>query len=572
MNDEMNNSASGEITDLSDLSNFFAPSWAKNDESSNVKLVSGGNDRRRDDRGPRPPRRENRNHDDRPPRGPRRDGESRSPRRDFEERPKHPRRDGDFRPRGDHEAPAKPQAPRIDIAVRFLPDGKALDAIIRRIQTTHKAYPFRDIVRLFQKDDASLVVRMEANREANPDAKLYQCRVCGMPGLTEAEITNHIFEKHIADYFDIETVEGEAPQGNFTLIAKCGLSGELLGPPNHHSYVRRMAEIMHDRYPNMSKEEYSRHIEMVRDPEVIEEWRNQTKMRTLYFRKPQEDGAERAAGVERHEAEAIFRRDILPGQIGAAPHIVCPATILKNMPNRHLASYLSRAFSQDEQMRSQGTLSKALHAAFHHRKLHFFHANDDHGQEFVTFAAPVKFDTENVTDEIRAIISYVQENPSSPVKNLVDAMVADGDEEKQKAVSSSIRWLVEKGHLVEYFNGFISPAASHPVFRLTPKKEKKTEEKAKAEEAAPAAEVTPEVAPEAAQKPIAEPVPETESADGGLPSSATDNAEQSNLKSDDNSESAPNSELTEAQTSDNSELRAPDSELTEETPAAADTE
>ncbi len=515
MNDETNNALGA--TDLSDLSNFFAPSWAKDEGQSNVKLVNadrGGRDTAR-----RPSRIFERRDD--AERGERRKSE----RRNGPRPPRDDRRDNDRRRDSRPARPERPQyEPKINIGVRFLPEGKALDSIIRRVQNTHKAYPFRDIVRLFQKDDVSLVVRMEADREADADAKMYQCRICGMPGLSEAEIVDHIFSVHFSDYFDVETVEGEAPAGNFSCVAKCGLSGEFLGPPNHHSYARRIAEIMHDRYPSMSKDEYMRHVEMMRDAESIEAWRNQAKMRTLYFRKENSEssvkkeeteaaeGAEAAeaaepveepkverVGIERHEAEAIFRREILPIQVGAAPHIVCPATILKNMPNRRLASYLSRAFERDDHLRSQGTLSKALHAAFHHRKLHFFHANDDHGQEFVTFGPSVKLDTEHVTDEIRAIVDYISTNPSCLQKALIEAMAPDGAEDKVKVVTSNLRWLVEKGHIVEYFNTMLAPAASHPIFRLTPKKEKKAEVKKEEDKSS-------DEQPTAAEAPVAEAV------------------------------------------------------------------
>lgn len=527
MNDEVNNDSSQGAADLGDLSSFFAPSWAKDEGDSQVKLVSG-RDRNFEEERPR------RNRDGRPRRDgdrPRRDDRPRDgerPRRDDNRQ----RRDGDRpRPRRD-ERPVR-EAP-LALSVRFLPEGKSLEVIIRRIVTSHKAYPFRDIVRLFQKDDASLSVRIEADRSADPAAKVYQCRACGMPALTEAEAIEHIFSTHLADYFDIETVECEAPTGNFPCVARCGLTGELLGPPNHHSYSRKIAEMLQDRFPGMSRDEYCRKIEMVRDKEAIEEWRNAAKMQTKYFRKIEEvepakdaepasaegEGAEASeeaaaeapirVGMLRADAEALFRAEILPELLVAAPHVVCSAAILKNMPNRRLAAYLNREFNHDDVLRSQGTLSKALHAAFHHRKLHFFHANDDHGQEFVIATAPVVFDTENVTDEIRTIVNFVTENPSCTEKALLDAVVPDGNEEAVKRVMSSIRWLVEKGHLVEYFNNLYSIAAPHPIYRLTPKKERKPKDKPADENSAPSADAETPAGDDAAQAPKAEDAPVVE--------------------------------------------------------------
>ena len=562
MSDEQDNAAdSASQMGLEDLSQIFAPSWARqtpdevaqkaarfarDDDDDRGGFRRGGSPQRRDgDR--RPPRRDG---DRRPPRRdddhrpPRRDDDRRPPRRDDDRRP--PRRDDDRRPprRDDDRRPAPP--PPLDLDVRFMPASKALAAIIRRIQATHRAYPVRDIVKLFQNDDSSMVVRIEARKEGTGPQQLFQCRVCGMPALTEDEVADHLLKKHLADYFDVEDVEGEAPKGNFPCVARCGLTGELLGPPNHHSYAHRVQEMLADRFPGMNEEEYRRHIEMVRDPEVVEQWREQCKHRRVFRRKPEatdkaeeqkaedtaapaDSSAEEAApaeeqkpvapALERHEAELIFRREIMPGLIGAASHVVCPATSLKDLPNRRLASVLNAAFAeetdpgrrfnhrpqtegapQQSRMQRNGTLFAAVHAAFHHRGLYFFRAGDERGQEFVMASQPVPLDVDHATPELRQISQYVFEHPSCPPKYLVDELNPENDEEKTKRLISQVKWLVEKGHLVEFFNGFLSPPAPHPVFKQNLPKQKKS-----AAPAAPEAAAKPEASPEVAASPEATP-------------------------------------------------------------------
>ncbi len=420
-----------------------------------------------------------------------------------------------------------------------MPASKALAAIIRRIQATHRAYPVRDVVKLFQNDDSSMVVRIEARKDGTGPQQLFQCRACGMPALTEAEVADHLLKKHLADYFDFEEVETEAPKGNFPCVARCGLTGELLGPPNHHSYAHRVQEMLADRFPGMNEEEYRRHIEMVRDPEVVEQWREQCKHRRVFRRKP--DVSEKAEdkktedsattdppaeaapaeeqkpvppALERHEAELVFRREIMPGLIGAASHVVCPATSLKDLPNRRLASVLNECFAeetdpgrrfnhrpqtegapQQSRMQRNGTLFAAVHAAFHHRSLYFFRAGDERGQEFVMASQPVPLDVDHATPELREIAQYVFDHPSCPPKYLIEALNPENNEEKTKRLVSQIKWLVEKGHLVEFFNGFLSPPAPHPVFKQNlPKPKKAAEPQA---EVVPAAEVAAAAEPQA---------------------------------------------------------------------------
>lgn len=513
MSEEQDKAANAaEQMGLEDLSQIFAPSWARQtpDEVSqraNTRFAreEDGNDDRNGRRGGRSSRHVPRSED----RLPRRDGDSRPPRRDNDQR--FPRRDNQNRPqRRDifERRPAPPQPLALDI--RFMPASKALASIIRRIQATHRAYPIRDIVKLFQNDDASLAVRIETIKDSDGPQQLFQCRLCGMPALSEEEVAEHLLKKHMTDYFDVEEIECDAPAGNFSCVAKCGLTGELLGPPNHHSYQHKVQEILRDRFPGMSEEEYRRHIEMVRDPEVVEQWREQSKKKRIFRRKAEEQPQDtekteatadentapeekpQAPALERYEAEMMFRHEIMPLQIGAASHIVCPAVSLQNLPNRRLAAELSAKFADEtnpnrrfqnrqpqqenagqQHQQRNGSLFTAVHAAFHHRGLYFFRAGDDRGQEFVMASQPVSFDIEHATPELREIAQYVAANPSCPPKQLVDALNPRNDEEKTKRIVSQIKWLVEKGHLIEFFNGFLSPVASHPIFKPTPPKPKK---------------------------------------------------------------------------------------------------
>lgn len=525
MADKEENAASAEVS-AEDLQQLFAPSWARSGVDSTTKIVGGrrpsfdrdGEDRRGDRRdGPRDafrkPRGEGRpegRREDR--RDDRRNGARREDKPRFEESPK--------------------RIPPPDVAVRFMPETRALESVIRRIQNTHLAYPFRDIVKLFQRDDKSMVVRIESRDQGNP---LFQCRKCGMPGLTADDITEHLFKEHWNDFFDCEEIEVDPPSGNFPCIAKCGLTGELLGPPNHHSFAARVREIVAERFPGMGEEEYRRHIEMVRDPEVVEQWKQSCRKRKVFFLKeeapakqpeakkeaeaeqpaPAEGGAQPAEGeaaqptepapeakperkaLDRTEAESLFRREILIKNIASATHVVAPAKSLQKLADRRLASFLSACFADEENptyrngaegtSRRGGTLFVAIHAAFHHRGLSFFRAVDERGQEFVTAVKPVSFNEANVTPEIAAILKFVSEHPSTPYKALVDELVPDGNEQKLALIGGNVKWLAEKGYIVQFFNGFLSPAASHPFFNVHgPKKAKSPSKPAGQKEPKPA--------------------------------------------------------------------------------------
>ena len=46
----------------------------------------------------------------------------------------------------------------------------------------------------------------------------------------------HVLNNNLGAFFEMQEVEVEPPKGNFPIINKCGITGELLGPPNYHRY------------------------------------------------------------------------------------------------------------------------------------------------------------------------------------------------------------------------------------------------------------------------------------------------------------------------------------------------
>ena len=86
-------------------------------------------------------------------RGPRPEG---APRPEYVSRPERSDRPErrDFRP-------PRPEFPPLPLEIRVLPEQKALGAVIRRIQTSHRAFPLRDIAWLFLDNPASCLIRVE---------------------------------------------------------------------------------------------------------------------------------------------------------------------------------------------------------------------------------------------------------------------------------------------------------------------------------------------------------------------------------------------------------------------------
>jgi hypothetical protein len=428
-----------------------------------------------------------------------------------------PERGGDDRspPRRDFRAP-RPEAPPLPLEIRVLPEQKALGAVIRRIQTSHRAFPLRDIAWLFLDNPASCLVRMEPHKDQQ--VPLFQCKVCGVPALTEDEIRTHLVNRHMDDFFDLEEVSCEPPSGAFVCVARCGLSGELLGPPNHHSFNSKVQEMLRTRYASMSEEAYRSRIETVREPEAIERWRQQCTKKKIYRRKgatptvaesvppaaegedaPEAEPAPKAPPMERDIAELVFLREILPGQIANVRHLICTAAVGMQTSSRPLYYALKDMLNRER--RFPASLFFALRGAFRHRKLHLFRVNDPKGQDFVMLKTPVVLDPAHTVQTLRDVLAFVSEHPACTKVEMVTA-IAGSEEEKVKETLVQLAWLVERGHVVEFYNDVLSAPLEYPVFRFLPGEKQSEGYQGGARQppppAAPVAPVAPVVAAPAA--------------------------------------------------------------------------
>lgn len=477
------------------LSFEIAPNWARvTPEAHHVRYQRGGDAEEEHSSAQRGQRRGFAQRDGQ--RQPRQVGDSRDSRDSRRDRRDKRAPERGVRPSGGnvrHQIPAAEsveQAESLAVTVRILPEQKALSSIIKRIMSSRRAYPLRDIAKLFLDKPASCLVRVDAPKDGS--LQLFQCRVCGLPALSEDEVKRHILASHLEDFFEVVDVEGEAPSGNFTCVARCGLTGELLGPPNHHSFNTRVQELLRTRFPQMTPDEYHSRVEMVREPETIEQWREQARRRRLYRIKSvkqvevqeaetdappdageasqeveavQESRVVATPPMERQTAELHFMREILPHQIATTRHVVATVDVAIKSPSRRLDAAIRDMLNRED--RFPASLFFALRGAFRHRKLHIFKIEGGRTQEFVMATVPEPLDTSHAVAELRAILSHLAENQACTRQELLKALAGES-EEQYKHLNTQLNWLVEKGHIIEYYNQVLSMPVEYPHFRRLP--------------------------------------------------------------------------------------------------------
>ena len=458
----------------------FTPDWARKSAGVNVGKIRPADGEGRDRKDSRAPG-DRRGFGDRKPVG---------ERKSF----------GDRKQFGDRKPPFAPRerlAP-LDVDVKLLPETKALGTIIRRLQQDIHAYKLKDLAYFFLDNPSSVLLRITPRAGGDGDGRapcqpvsFRQCRACGFAALSEGDVVEHILASHLGDYYEAREVDCEPPTGTFTCIARCGLSGELLGPPNIHEFSSAVREMMRTKYPDMTEEQYRSHIEMVRDPETIEAWRKGRTKKTLFFAK----GADASAGgLTREQAEGEFKRTILSSLLDSPKHLMITADVALKSPVKPLQWAVRDALEAER--RAPFNMCFALRGAFYHRKLKFFRANDARGPEFVTNVEYKEFDSEHAIPELAAAARFLEEHPCCDRSEFPQ----DGDFEKH------MNWLVTTGHAVAFTNGVYSKVEKFPKYGPQWKKRTKgarAEEKPVATETPPAAE-SPAVEGPAVESPAAE--------------------------------------------------------------------
>jgi hypothetical protein len=146
---------------------------------------------------------------------------------------------------------------------------------------------------------------------ASEPAKLYQCLADASLWLSREEAIQHVLSGPALEHFyTAEDVSVDPPAGNFSVIAVCGLSGVILGPPNHHEYQRNIARLHRERFADMSIERYKSRIRMESGEEILEKWKEQVS----HVRQYRVKSADQPSPVEPVAEEPVVEETATPAE------------------------------------------------------------------------------------------------------------------------------------------------------------------------------------------------------------------------------------------------------------------
>lgn len=429
---EDNEKFSGEL-DLSALSSLsLEPSWASGNKTDKISVGRIS----RDDRRGSAPKRERGSgagfRDRRPPRNRERGvvseaesgthPEGVAPRKERRGKPPH-RRDGKrsgFVP-----------APRV-VEVSFFPEEKPFGILSKAIKNSARTYALFEIANLIlEKPERFTIAIKPLARKGNgsvpaePAPQLVVSVPDGMPFLNEADAFAYVFAQHKDKFFTVETVEIEAPKGNFSMIAKCGFTGELLAPPNYHAYQQILRDHHAANFPKMPFEKFMSRLETVKDQEAINAWVEKMKTVERYTIKDRREGEpETLDGVGAAKAFLLSnRKNKVLRTVGAAR---IPGKMLEQMPMGVVKAGIEhelefqRKFPLNTANLLRGRLRRSGFSLF------------KRGAKGITLVCAIrrKFRTPDsvFSDTIQRVFDFLEKHPNTKVQDLPKLMLGIGDE------------------------------------------------------------------------------------------------------------------------------------------------
>lgn len=420
-----------EKTPISDLLSSFAlgPAWARATGGSQQERVSKPDSKS----GERPPRRDDRGPDDR--RGAPRD---RDRERDGGRRPLQGR-DGKFDDRRSAPQRNEEAGPEEGVRVTLAPDAQAVHLIGKEIHQVARVYPLFDVAKILLAERGRCRAVFEAPA---PHAPLFRGKLDESVFLTREEAIRHLWQSELKDQLiEEETIEVDPPTGNFQLVAKCGISGEWLGPPNFHAYQVNLRCLHRERFPNMPFAAYSAKVRTERGEEAVNAWLETMKQKTRWRIKGDADDA----WIEdRSAAERALATRCLDQAFVEVRH----AEVLASVPPKNLSPSLmtSLKLAGNHARNHPAILIPAVCKAVEAEHLPVFKRQ---GKLFTGPARPQPLPLGVTLAERPAImVGWIRDNKPAKLEGLWKAVLPEGSTAPPAEFAADLFWLLHQGHIL----------------------------------------------------------------------------------------------------------------------------
>lgn len=438
----------------------FLPDWAQEDSKSNkyseYKGAREGHSRGRGGH--------RRRHDERDSSG--KQQRNRKPRSEDKGKGRGDRRSsGGPRDRRERLRPnRREKEPLLEIKVAIIPVGNGVASIAREIKFTGRSFPLFQIAQLIldRAERYSFDLIVKKSSEGKPLQRLFVCTIDQTLWLSRESVARHVLGVHFNDFFDTRRTEVDPPKGNHSFVAQCGISGVLLGPPNHHAYQDQVARLHAERFARMPFDEFKASIRIVRDEETVQKWVERASWKTEYATRGE---GELKVFDSRADAETYFRENLLEDVCVEVERFSIPGPTARALSEPQKLAALLRS-TWEQQRRFPLDTATQLSRQFGSQGLQFF--KRDRTVTHVSVARPSYLNLEKtaVSDGIRKLVEFIEATLECTRRKILEALapesepgLAGSDQSPVQAqLISDLHWLIHQGHVIEFSNGIIETA------------------------------------------------------------------------------------------------------------------
>ena len=344
--------------------------------------------------------------------------------------------------------------PTPGVRVTVAPSVEAVHLLVKEIQHRARVYSLFDVAQLFLNKKESCVLEITVDEKHNP---LYRGKHDDSLFATKEEAVAHFLQsKEFVEYYETDEVETEPPSGNFQVVARCGISGEWLGPPNFHSYQTNLRRLHRERFSNMPFERYSAKVRTERGEEAVEAWLETMKKRVRWRRKGADDD-------DWTFERSVIERDVLTNSFGEFFEETRKTVLPGNVPAQHLsvgvlaAIRISGTHARRHPAMLIPTICRMLesdHLAIFKRK----------GKLFCGPARPHPLEgVEKLSDRPAAIVTWLDGKENAKLEELWKELLPEDATEPPKEWLVDLFWLLTQGHVLLFAdNTLVLPKRSQP--------------------------------------------------------------------------------------------------------------
>ena len=452
---------------LSDLADFqFGPAWARPGAAASPAYTSAP-------REPRAPRRKD-------------GGERRSFSRErrsnaADEAPRTPRAKGERPQKRDAHRETKPQrelpAPAEGFRVELRPANSILELFAANIQKQKRALPLIDLANIVMGDKARYdLVFMKLE---NGSMLIHSKKGDHACWLTEAEAVAYLWKAPwFSELYTKEEIDIEAPNGNFTAVAVCGIGGEIIGPVTWHGYQAALMNLYRSKYSTMPLDAFKNRISVDKSEETVAAWVQAASHKTVW--KPTREGAADTVLEDTRAVEADFTANHFRSVYETVDKVFINGATPRAVLSPGIAAHV--AILSDKTRRfPQMLIPNLCHGmARHHLPIYKWHGNH--------FTGPSRVRTlpegTVLADRMMAIMNWAKENSGKKADAMFAELsgVAAGEDEASRLAATDAHapyvadmiWLLEQGYIVVTSDNAVwfpkGEAAPKPTTKPQPRK------------------------------------------------------------------------------------------------------